>query len=177
MTKFKRIREILIGIIMMAAAVLIVCYPKEGYTFILGVLSTVFIIRGISNLIYYFRMARYMVEGKRSLYMGVMMLDFGIMTGTLTDVPHYYILLYLVGINAFAGAVDILRALEAKRYGARSWKLKICQGIGNLILALACLVFIRYSNTAVIIYAIGLFFSAIMRIITACRKTKLIYIQ
>lgn len=176
MTRFNRIREIVSGVVMIAMAVFLMIAPADGYNVIIGILSVWLMFRGIRLLFFYFTMARFMVGGRSSLYTGIVCIDFGILTGTLTDVPHYYILMYLVAIHAFSGLVEVLRAMEAKRYLAGSWKLKMSHGILNLLITAACLVFIKYLTTAVIVYCIGLIYSAVMRIISACRHTKMIYI-
>ena len=136
-----------------------------------------FAVKGIRAIVYYVTMARFMVGGRTSLYNGIIFLDLGILTFTLTEVPHYYVLIYLIAIHAFSGVVEVLRAFEAKRFGAGSWRLKIGHGAVNIIMALLCVIFITHINIAVIVYGIGLIYSSLLRIISACRRTKLIYIQ
>ena len=177
MTKFTRIKEIIFGIVTIACALLTMVAPSDGYDVIILILAVWLMIRGIRTLVYYFSMARFMVGGRSQLYSGVILLDFGILTATLTDVPHYYVLLYLIMMHAFSGLIEVLRALEAKRYGAPSWRLKLSHGILNLLVTVASLIFMKYLATAVIVYGIGLIYSSVMRIISACRKTKLVYIQ
>ncbi len=177
MTKLTRVKEIIFGIVMIACAVLIMISPADGYDTLILILAIWLMLRGIRTLIFYFSMARFMVGGRSQLYSGVIFLDFGLLTATLTDVPHYYVLLYLTMIHAFSGLIEILRALEAKRYGAPSWRLKLSHGILNLLVTVSCLIFMRYLATAVIVYCIGLIYSSVMRIISACRRTKLVYIQ
>ena len=175
MTKLQRIRDILLGIIMIMTAGLMLLLPDEGYLIIILVLSLVYSFQGLSTIIYFFTMARFKTGGRAILFKGVILLDFGILTGTLTDVPRIYRLLYLVGIHAFSGVVELLRAREAASFGG-SWKLKMFHGILDLGMALICIVFIRQLSIAVIIYASGLVYSAVLRIISACRRTRLIYI-
>ena len=176
MTKLQRVKEIVFGLIMIFLAYVMIRFPKEGYEFIIFIFAVYFTAAGIRTIIYYVTMARYMVGGRSSLYNGVILLDLGLLTLELTDVPHYYVLIYLIAIHAFSGAVEVLRALEAKRFGG-SWKLKIGHGVVNIILALICVVFIKYTDLAVIIYCIGLIYSSLLRIISACRRTKFVHIQ
>lgn len=111
------------------------------------------------------------------LIQGAIIFDFAILTSALASVPKIYILLYLIGIHAFSGIVEILRAMEAKNSVEGPWKIKFGHGIVNLALATACLIFIRNSNTAIMIYSIGLIYSAIMRIFNAFQRTSFILIQ
>lgn len=177
MTIFQRIKRILLGLCMFAAALIFIIFPSdEAYSVVVGVLSLGLAIAGIKDIFYYFTMARHMVGGKMILVWGVITLDFAIITGSLASVPKIYILLYLIGIHAFSGAVEILRAREARKAVAGPWKMKFSHGIVNLILAIACLVFIRQPNTALIIYSIGLMYSAVVRIVDAFRKTAFVVI-
>ena len=177
MTKIQKIKEAAFGLISLAAAIIMMTDPSRGYDMIITLISIYLILRGLWRLIYYFQMARFMVGGRMTLYTGIIMFDFGILTRTLTDVPHYYVLVYLIAIHAFSGLVEILRVLEARRFGSRSWRLKLTHGIINILMAAACIVFIRNLRAAVFIYSLDLIYSGVMRIISACRRTVLIYIQ
>lgn len=177
MTRFQKIKETVFGFIMLGYAVLLFVSPSNGYTSIIAILSLYFTLMGLRRLIYYFTMARFMVGGRGYLYTAIIMLDFGILTGTLEDVPHYYVLIYLIALHAFSGAIRILRALEARRYGAGSWKVKFSHGIFDVVLAMVCVIFIKHMSMAVIIFSIGLAYSSVLRIISGLRKTKFIYIR
>lgn len=178
MSVFQRIRDVLIGLVMLAVAITFLVYPSEDvYTIIVGILAIGLAIAGIRNIIFYFRMARHMIGGKMILIQGAIIFDFAILTGALASVPKIYILLYLFGIHAFSGAVEILRAMEAKGSVGGPWKLKFSHGLVNIALAVACLIYIRNANTAIMIYSIGLIYSAIMRIVNAFRRTSFILIS
>ncbi|MBQ8946317.1 MAG: DUF308 domain-containing protein [Lachnospiraceae bacterium] len=178
MNGFQRIKAILIGLLMLAVAILFILFPSdEMYMAIVWLLSVGLAIAGIRDIIFYFRMARHMIGGKMILIQGVIILDFALITGSLADVPKIYILLYLIGIHAFSGVVEVLRAMEAKRTVDGPWKLKFGHGLVNLGLAMACLIFIRHSNTAIMIYSIGLIYSAIVRIFGAFQRTSFILIE
>ncbi len=70
-----------------------------------------------------------------------------------------------------------MRAKEMKREGASSWKFKAAVGVVNLYLATCCILFAARLSTAVVIYGIGLLYSAVTRFILAFRKTKFVYFQ
>ena len=177
MTKLQRIKEIAIALIMIFGAIVMMSYPKESYPLIVIILALWFIAKGISSIWYYLTMARFMVGGRESLFMGVIWFDFGVLTGSLTSVPHYYVLLYLIGIHGFSGVVRVLRTLETRRTGSPNWKLKLAHGIIDIAMALLCIVLIKQLNITAIIFGIGVLYSAVMRIVTACRRTALIVIE
>ena len=178
MTLFQRIRKFLFGILLLFIAIIFLASPGgDTYQVVIGVLAIGLAIKAIKDIVFYFSMARHMVGGKMILFQGVIILDFAIFTASLSQIPKIYILLYLIFINAFSGVVEVLRALEAKRTVEGPWKLKMGHGVINLALAISCLVFIRNENTAMIIYSIGLMYSALMRIISAFRRTTFVTIQ
>lgn len=178
MTAYQRIKKILFSLCMFAVALFFFLYPSDtAYKIVVAILSLGLAIAGIKDIIFYFTMARHMVGGKIILIQGVIVFDFAIITGSLANVPKIYILLYLIGIHAFSGGIEILRAMEARKTVAGPWKRKFAHGIVNFILAIACLVFIRQSNTALIIYSLGLMYSAVIRLFDAFGKTAFVVIE
>ena len=176
MSKSQRIKSFLVGVLAIPTAALLALVPDAGYTLIMAFLSIALIFGGLRLLWYFFTMARFMVGGKRSLYIGVIILDLGLFTASIADIPKIYIMLYLLSIHLFRGAVEILASVNSKTLGAVHWKLKFSQGVINVIVGLACLVFIGAKNVAVYIYCAGMAYNGVMRMITAFRKTAMIYI-
>ena len=173
----QRIKNVLIGILIILGAVILIAFPEEGIIITASILSLSLFVYGIKTLIYYITMTRHMVGGRIMLYLAVVVLDLGMFTMMLTNIPKMYIALYLVVVYAFSGAIDILRALEAKKYQAPSWRLSLISGIISVVIAILCIVFIGSTNMIVYLYSAGLIYSAIARIITAFRKTAIVYIQ
>lgn len=173
----QRIKNVLIGILIILGAVILIAFPEEGIIITASILSLSLFVYGIKTLIYYITMTRHMVGGRIMLYLAVVVLDLGMFTMMLTNIPKMYIALYLVVVYAFSGAIDILRALEAKKYQAPSWRFSLISGIINVVIAILCIVFIGSTNMIVYLYSAGLIYSAIARIVTAFRKTAIVYIQ
>ncbi|MBO4337051.1 MAG: DUF308 domain-containing protein [Lachnospiraceae bacterium] len=177
MTKLQRIKEIIFSLVMLLIAFGLLLEPVNGYPAVISVISFWLIIKGLGTLWYYITMARHMVGGRMSLFTGMILFDFGMFTLTLTDIPHYYIVMYLIAIHAFSGLVEVLRAFEAKRGGASSWRFKMSHGLVDIALAVLCIVCISRLSVTVVIYSIGLIYSSLMRIVSACRRTRFIYIR
>ncbi len=177
MTTIQKAGSILWGLGSIAIAIIMLLLKRDAYVIVLLMVTLGFLTSGVSFLIYYFTMSRYMVGGKITLYKGIILMDFAMLTLSLTDVPKRYVLFYLAVIHAFSGMVEMLRAREAGSYKAKSWRLKFMHGLVNIALAVSCIIFIKKTNTAVIIYSIGLVYSGIVRILTSFRKTSFIYIQ
>ena len=176
MNQIKRIGSIIVALFMILGAGLMVYETDFGYKFILLMIGLSLEIAGVRELIYYFFMARHMVGGNMMLIKGVIMLDFGALTISLTDVPSGYVILYLLGIHVFSGVVEVLRAFEAKRYGG-NWKLKFFHGMLNMAIVVLCVIFFNRPEIAVYVYASGLVYSAILRVISAFRRTAVVSIQ
>ena len=172
----QRIKNVLIGVLIILGAVILIAFPEEGIIITASILSLSLFVYGIKTLIYYITMTRHMVGGRIMLYLAVVVLDLGMFTMMLTNIPKMYIALYLVVVYAFSGAIDILRALEAKKYQAPSWRFSLISGIINVAVAIMCVIFISSTYMIVYLYSAGLIYSAVARIITAFRKTAIVYI-
>ena len=73
-----------------------------------------------------------------------------------------------------------IESAEARRFEEPSWRLNLTRGIVNIAYAGAAVAFglIRGNMTVLTqIYAAGLIYAAIARLISAFRKTAIVYIQ
>ncbi len=171
MTKIQRIRSFIAGVFMLILAIPFSIDPRGGYVFIMLMLGLVFTFRGLKSIVYYITMARYMVGGSRVLFSGILIFDFGLFTLSLNDIPHLLILLYLAVLHVFAGLVTAINALDTRKRGSRSWRLKLSVGVVNLVAGILCLALLKESM-AVYIYCAGMVYGGIMRIVTAFRKNR-----
>lgn len=171
-------RNIILGILNLLLAAMIVLVPRESFSLVVLLLSLSMFIRGFSKLFYYFTMARHMVGGKAVLYRAVIMLDLALFTTSISAMSPFIILFYLLGVYAFSGAIDILRSLEARRFGMQSWKFKFWGGLTSIAFS-AVLLVIGFISTDFLVYgyAVSLVYSAVIKIISAFRKTSVVYIQ
>ncbi|MCQ2401630.1 MAG: hypothetical protein MJ059_06880 [Lachnospiraceae bacterium] len=176
MTTVKRIENILIGLLMIFAAVAIIIRPDEGYAFVVGILGLSLLVIGIKTLVYYFAMAIHMVGGKMILYEGIILTDLGLFSSSLATLPKAYVMIYLVLYNLIEGGINVMSAMESKKQGA-PWKKKMGEGLLNIAFAILCIAMGGSVNIMVEVYAAGMIISAISRIAKAFRKTAIVYIQ
>ena len=179
MTSMQRIRNILGGIVIIGVSILLFKWPDRGLSVIGGITGVTLMAVGIRNLWFYFTMARHMVDGRNSLYTGIILFDLGIFAYSISF-SRIYVIIYLLGIHAFYGVVDILLSLDARKIESPSWRLKFLTGLGNLAIAVAAVVcgfFIGNEKAVVDIYAAGLMYTGLLRIINALRRTAVVYIQ
>lgn len=180
MTNMQRAKKILAGLLLLLCSGLMVYDPENGLYIVALILSGSLILYGIRCLSLYIFMARYMVGGKAILYRGIIILDLGVFTLSMVDDPKLYIIFYLLGFHAFAGVLDILRALEARRYRSPSWRRSLLNGVGNMAVAIIAVFvgfFLHSTRDLVYLYAACLCYSASTQIATAFRKTAIVYIQ
>ncbi len=177
MSAFQRVRSMIVAALMVACGIIMLTVINIGYEIVCLVLCITLLVSGIRHLIYFFRMARHMVGGRMILYKGVILLDLGVFTATIFDIPQIYVMLYLFAGNMVSGGISIFRALETKKLEAPHWRLTLVHGITNIAIAVLCIVFIMNTEMVVFIYALGLFYSAIMRIVSSFRKTAVVYVQ
>jgi hypothetical protein len=153
---------------------------EEFYGVIIAVLGLLLFFTGLRYIIYYFRTGRFMVGGRMILFIGVILFDFGLFTMTLHDEPRIIVVIYMIAFYAFAGLIDLLRAVEAKKFQAGAWKMKLMIGIVEMSVAAIALYFgliIRSPKYVVLVYSLGVMFSGLMRIANSFRRTAVVYIQ
>lgn len=180
MTKGAKVWNVILGLVMLAMGIVLLIYPKQGIVAVAVITSLSFTVKGLNTMLYYFTMARNMVGGRRTLFRGMLYIDLGILTSAMVTGAEAYIAMYLAGIHAFAGVVDLLRSREAKKAGARDWYWTAINGAVNLIIAICVIVggvVLDSIEMVVYIYAAGVISYGIQRIAAAFRKTAIVYIQ
>jgi hypothetical protein len=75
MTKWQKFTNILTAILMALFALLILLIGESAYLLVILALAIVLVVYSVRMLIYYFKMARYMVGGKEILIRGILFLD------------------------------------------------------------------------------------------------------
>ena len=180
MTSMQRVKKALAGLLMLVCSAVLVAEPEFGFYFVALILSVSLLLYAVRSLLFYFTMARHMVGGKSILFRGIIVLDLGAFTISMVDDPKVFIVIYLLGIHAFAGLMGILRALEARRFQAPAWRRSAVAGLSNLAvagMAVVAGIFLHSTADLVYLYAGCLFYSACVQIASAFRKTAIVYIQ
>ena len=178
MNSIQRIKKFLSGVGMLLGSIILILEPEDGYYIVAALLSLSMLLSGIRSLFYYFTMARNMVGGKSILYKALILTDLGLFTLTAITIPKIYLICHLLISHAFAGLVDILKAVEDRKLQASSWRMSFVCGLGNLLTAVVAFTCILNNSTELVmdIYCVGLAYSAIMNMAASFRKTAIIYI-
>lgn len=173
----KRAAYLVTGIFMLLASLLMMVSMGEAYRLVLLCLELALLIRGIRMIIYYFMLARHMVGGILILYEGIVVLDAALFAMNMDNLPRQYAMLYLIVILMVSGIIDVLRGNEARKMKSGHWRYQLFLGIAESGMGVLCLFFLDSALLVTMIYAVGLLYSAISRIVTAFRKTAIVYIE
>ena len=179
MTLMQRIRKILGALFMIFCARVVLFSGEDGFLLIALIICLTLMFNGLRSLYFYFTMARHMVDGRGSLYIGLILLDLGIFTLTIMNDPSVFIILYILAVNAFTGTIDILRALEARKMQAPSWRWNLLSGVISILFALAAVIcgfVFKDMKVLLIIYVIGMLWTAATKLVSAFRTTAIVYI-
>lgn len=180
MTRFQKIESLLIGLFMIAYVCLIIylynAFPDMAIIAILYGLTAVMAYNAVKRLIYYFTMARHMVGGRGVMYRGILYLDLAGFILTLQFLPTTYMMIYLVFLLGFRGAIDIFGAVDSHRIGAH-WKLKFINGAIALFFCFYALFVLQNRTAVVYIYCLSLLSDAIIRIFNSLRVDPVVTFQ
>lgn len=176
MNKWQRTLQFFTGLAMLLGSAVLMLDSKDGIFFITFVLAVSLFVMGIRFIVYYLAMARHMVGGRAMLFAGLFLLDFGFFTMTVIDSSKLLIILYLAVWHGFTGLIALLRFREARKYRVNG-NLTAIYGIGNVVVAILCLIFSGSAKILTGIYCAGLVYSAGIHIYSAFRRTDIVFIQ
>ena len=175
-TKLQRIANFALSLLMIVCGVLLLFEPRDGLVIVAAVLGIAFVIYGLRKLVYYLTMARHMAGGLSILFMAVIVLDISVFALAIIADPRISIVLYLVVYNLYTGVLAIARGVESKLFESR-WALSVLHGLVNIALAVLCVAFVGSDQIVVAIFCIGLFYNAVVRLVSVFKPTEIIYIQ
>lgn len=177
MTKWQRIKSAFRGLVTLLLSPVLLLDPEVGCVLIVMVLGFSAALKGIGMLVYFLSMARHMVGGKTILYQGFILLDFGLFTLSIAQIPSRFIMLYLLLGYLFYGLIGVMRAMEIQKKHIGSWRFRLLVAVGNLALGALCLAKFNSMKWATAIYCLGVLWSALGRIVSACRPNQRVYVK
>ena len=175
MRKITRLKNLIIALIMFAIAIALFAEPQYGPLVIILLVGLALIAYGLVTLIFYITMASHMVGGKRIFYRSILILDLGVLLLAGYNGSEQLILLYLLGVLAVSGGIDIIRALEFRKEGA-SWKRRLISGLVCIAMLIVGTILMDNPRTVVYIFCIRLLYLGVTRLISVFKKTAVIYI-
>ncbi len=177
MDSARRIYNFITGLLMVFLSGIMIYDRAEGYLAVLFCLECSLFLYGIRQIWYYLTMARHMVGGILVFYRGLFFLDAGVFTLNLDDVPRIYAMIYLLAGLAFSGIIDMLQANSARKLQSGHWKYQMFYGVVKVGFTVLSVFFINSVLMLTIIYSAGLLHAAVSRIVTAFRRTAIVYVE
>lgn len=177
MSKFNRIKNIIIGIAIIMVSISMLVFSGIGYYMATVILGVVLLINGIKQFVYFLSMGIHMIGGKMILYRALITLDLSFFILSIKGIGQRYIMAYFVIYYFFAGIITIFRAYESRKAEAAFWKWKLITGIIKVTVSIMCIINNNSEDVMLYLMCFGLIVSAITRIGMALKKTAIIYIQ
>lgn len=177
MTKTKRVFTVLGALLAIQGALFLMIIPEYALVLIAAGLGFSLTCLGLKYLLYYLTHAHHMVGGKWFLLIGLIMLDVGIFACLIYDKAQGITIIYIAGAHLIGAGLNIVRAVGNKKDSNRGWKIDLAQGIGNIILVLLCIIFMHDVIIPVYVYCISVIYNSVLLMISAFRKTAIVYVQ
>ena len=98
MSKFKRIRDVILGVFMILLALLMILLPENSLGIVVLILTVSMFAYGFRLLWFYFTMSRHMVGGKATLYRAIIVLDLALFLVSAAALSRIIVLIYLIFI-------------------------------------------------------------------------------
>ena len=179
MTKIKRIKTVIAGLITILMAFILIFMPQGGMSVIIFLIGAYLVMSGIHLLGFYSQLARYMVGGKFIMYFGFIMLSLGVFTITMAGEHKAIVILYLLILLGVAGGVDVFRGIEEKRNADKTWFAKFAWGITEVVLAILPVIFGFRRNggekVVIVVFALVLIYKGVWKIVDGFKKSAIIY--
>lgn len=177
MSRSQKAVHFISGLFMILFGLIIILVDEFGYLAVLLILEFTLILTGVQQLLYYFTMTRYMVGGIYIFYKGIFFLNLGLFALNMDDVPRQYAMLYLVATMAISGVIAIVHSLEIKKMQSGRWFHQFFYGSTELLLSVVCLFYLDSTTTLTFVYGGSLLHAGIHRIISAFRRSAIVYIS
>lgn len=177
MTKLQRVKNFIMGFLLLLWAALLIIDPKDGYVWVLIIMDILLVLQAIRGLTYYFSLARFMVDGRRVLYKTLFILDLAIFANFLVNIPSGMLVIYITYIVGFAGVVSIFNAFQALKIKSKAWVKKLIYGIVEFGICVLSIRFIKNMEVMAYVYAAVIIYLAITKIADAFKKSAIMYVQ
>lgn len=175
MSLVKKILTLITSLLMVLVAIGLVIEQEIGYYAMLLILIGVLAVKAVQSVWYYFSMARHMVGGLFYFYQAVLFVDLTLTAPLLLVAPRWIVALYLNGVIAFSGVIDILRATDQKKMQWPQWKLRMVLGISKILFAVIAMIVMRSPEMLTRIYSFVLVYTAIIRVMNVYRSKNIVY--
>lgn len=177
MSKTKRIWTIIKALFAIQGAVLLMLIPSYAFD-IIALGACIYLLGyGSKYLLYYLTHAQHMVGGKWFLLLGLILFDVGVLATTLLNQAKIITLIFILGIHSVIALLGLIRAAGNRKDHNPGWKVDFVQGIIAICQITLCLIYIRSDIIPVYSYCIYAICSSILTIVSAFKKSAIVYVQ
>lgn len=177
MSKARRVWTIIGAAFALIGALAIVLMPDMALEFLALGISITLTYYGAKFLIYYLTHAQHMVGGKWFLLIGLILFDMGVFAIAIYDQAKIITVIYVIGTHLVSGILSMIRVAGNKKDNNPGWKTDLVQGIASISQVILCIIFINSVTIISISYAIYTIYYATMMVISAFKKTAIVYVQ
>ena len=110
MSKLSRIKNIIIGIVVIVMSVGMLLFPSTGYYMATLILGVALLISGIKQFLYFFSMGIHMIGGKVILYRALITIDLSFFILSIKGIGQRYMMVYFIIYYFFAVMIHMLSA-------------------------------------------------------------------
>ena len=177
MSKFRRVLNVILALFGILGAVILMLIPDSAYEVLALGISITLVYYGVKYIIYYLTNAQHMVGGKWFLLIGIIMFDMGVFVTAVYDRAQRLTLIYIISSHFIAAMLGLIRTVGDKKDCNPAWKIHLAQCIGSFIQVILCVIFINSGMIPLYLYCIYAIYNAVLMIISAFRKTAIVYVQ
>lgn len=177
MSKARRVWTVIGAFFAVIGALVIVLEPDTCLELIAFGISVTLTFYGAKFLIYYLTHAQHMVGGKWFLLIGLILLDMGVFATVIYEQARIMTVIYVIGAHLVAGVLSIVRTVGNKKDNNPGWKIDLAHGIASISQVVLCIVFIHSAMIIAVSYAIYVLYYVTLMLISAFKKTAIVYVQ
>ena len=177
MSKTRRILTVFFSLVAIYGSLMLMFFPDIAFDALAFGVGITLVYYGVRYLLYYLTHAQHMVGGKWFLLIGLIMFDMGVFAVAVYDKAQMITLIYVISAHFIAAVLGLIRTIGDKKDNNPSWKLHLAQSIAGFIQVILCVIFIRSVMIPVCLYCIYTIYTSVLMIISAFRKTAIVYVQ
>lgn len=177
MSKVRRVLTIIASLIAIEGSIALMTIPDIAYEVLALGVGMMLVYYGVRYIIYYITNAQHMVGGKWFMLIGIIMFDMGTFAIAIFDRAQVITIVYIIITHFVVTVLGAIRTVGDRKDNNPRWKISLAQTIAGFIQITLSVIFINHSMIPLYLYCIYAIYSAILMIISAFKKTAIVYVQ
>lgn len=177
MSKARRVLTILAALIAIEGSIAVMLMPDIAYKVLALGIGMTLVYYGIRYIIYYVTNAQHMVGGKWFMLIGIIMFDMGVFATAIFDRAQVITKIYIIAALLIAAVLGAIRTVGDRKDNNPRWKISLAQSIAGFIQVTLSVIFINENMIPLYLYCIYAIYTSVLMIISAFKKTAIVYVQ